>query len=143
MAEQLHFVNYELTRGRGREQAAGRALRQAKSAGEAGAIVSAKYERPLKVQEEMAKRPTAATALYGSPGPDYPASSAAPIMAAAYQANAGGSSSVSNSHNRVETHIGTVNVYGAGTGDGHAVVAGMRDELSSNGLIARATWGMT
>jgi hypothetical protein len=148
--EQLQFVHYELTHGR--EQAAGRALRQARSAGEAGAIVSAKYERPLRVEEEKIKRSAAATALYGSlsgslgpVGAAGPTSLAtpAPMMAAAYQASASGSSSVNNSHNRVQTHIGTVNVYGSDTGDGHAVVAGMRDELSQNGLIAQGAWGMT
>lgn len=139
--EQLQFVHHELTRGR--EQAAGRALRQARSAGEAGAIVSSKYERPLRVDQEMAKRSAAATTLYvslGSEGSGVP--TATPMMAAAYQASAGGASAV-NSHNRVQTHIGTVNVYGADANDGHAVVTGMRDELNQNGLIAQGAWGMT
>ncbi|WP_087086998.1 phage tail tip lysozyme [Caballeronia catudaia] len=139
--EQLQFVNYELTRGR--EQAAGRALRLAKSAGEAGAIVSAKYERPLRVEQEMTKRSAAATSLYGSLGVAGAANTPAPMMATAYQAKAGGSSSVNNSHNRVQTHIGTVNVYGSDTSDGHAVAAGMRDEINQNGLIAQGAWGMT
>lgn len=63
------------------------------------------------------------------------------MMAAAYQASAGGASVV-NSHNRTETTIGTVNVYGSDANDGHAVVAGMRDELNHNGLIAQGSWGM-
>ncbi|WP_233874033.1 phage tail tip lysozyme [Paraburkholderia adhaesiva] len=142
--EQLAFVNYELTRGR--EQAAGRALRGARSAGEAGAIVSAKYERPLHVEKETAKRSAAASALYASlPGGAAAGSAAppaaAPMMTAAYQAGAG--ASMVNSHNRTDTHIGTVNVYGSDTSDGHAVVADMRDELSQNGLIAGAAYGMS
>jgi hypothetical protein len=36
-----------------------------------------------------------------------------------------------------------VEVYGADTADGQAVVTGMRDELNQNGLIAQGTWGMT
>ncbi len=103
LEEQLQFVHYELTRGR--EQAAGRALRQARTAGEAGAIVSSKYERPLRVELEMAKRSAATTALYGSLGSEGTAVptgvlTPAPMMAAAYEASAGGSSAV-NSHNRV------------------------------------------
>lgn len=144
LEEQLAFVNYELTRGR--EQAAGRALRQARTAGEAGAIVSAKYERPLNVDKEMAKRSAAASTLYASLGAGGAMSTSlptpAPMMAAAYQASAGGASAV-NSNNRVQTHIGTVNVYGQNTADGHAVAAGMRDELNQNGLIAQGAWGMT
>ncbi|WP_146149986.1 hypothetical protein [Caballeronia novacaledonica] len=90
--------------------------------------MSAKYERPLHVEEEKAKRSAAASQSYASlnrstGGAAVP--TAAPMMAAAYPASAGGSSAV-NSHNRVQTHIGTVNVYGTDTSDGHAVVAGAR-----------------
>ncbi len=150
LEEQLQFVNYELTRGQ--EQAAGRALRGARSAGEAGAIVSAKYERPLNVEKEIGKRSAAASALYASlpggvgtagGGAAVPAGlpTAAPMMTAAYQAGAG--ASMVNSHNRTDTHIGTVNVYGSDTNDGHAVVADMRDELDRHGLIAGAAYGMS
>jgi hypothetical protein len=90
----------------------------------------------------MAKRSAAATSLYGSLGASS-GNTPAPMMAAAYQANAGGSSSVNDSHNRVQTHIGTVNVYGSDISDGHADVTGMRDELNQNGLIAQDAWGMT
>jgi hypothetical protein len=56
--DQLEAVHLELTRGQ--EQTAGRALRQAGTAGEAGAIVSRLYERPAARDAEAANR--AATA---------------------------------------------------------------------------------
>lgn len=52
--EQLGFVNYELTQGQ--EQDAGDLLRKAKSAREAGDIVSRKYERPADLVGDAAKR---------------------------------------------------------------------------------------
>jgi hypothetical protein len=51
--EQLRFVQYELTQGK--ETAAGDALRAAKTAQEAGSVVSRKYERP-GVDEEAKSR---------------------------------------------------------------------------------------
>ena len=61
LQEQLAFVHYEMTRGN--EQAAGRNLKGAKSAREAGAIVSSQYERPADRLGEMAKRGANAEAL--------------------------------------------------------------------------------
>lgn len=58
LKEQFEFINYEMTKGA--EQNAGNKLKQAKTAGEAGAIVSKYYERPLLTQAEASKR--AATA---------------------------------------------------------------------------------
>ncbi|KVS50701.1 hypothetical protein WK39_27970 [Burkholderia cepacia] len=135
--EQLQFVHYELTRGR--EQAAGRALRRATTAGEAGAIVSSKYERPLKVQEEMVKRSEAASALYGSLGTALP--SVGPAMAAAQQSAAG--NSAVNSHNRSEVHVGQITVVSPDTSNGAKVGQDLRHDLSQHGLIAGAAYGMT
>ena len=59
LEEQLGFVNYELTQGS--EQRAGRMLRAAENAQQAGAIVSRFYERPANAAAEAAKR--AATAV--------------------------------------------------------------------------------
>ena len=53
-AEQLAFVQHELTKGD--EQKAGNRLRKARTAGQAGAVVSEFYERPKKVQAEKAER---------------------------------------------------------------------------------------
>lgn len=65
LAEQLAFVNYELTQGS--EQAAGRRLRAATSARAAGSIVSAYYERPADKAREMAERGALAERLFGAP----------------------------------------------------------------------------
>lgn len=52
--DQLKFVNHELTNGT--EQAAGKRLRKATSAAQAGAIVSQFYERPAAVEAEKRER---------------------------------------------------------------------------------------
>jgi len=54
LAEQVAFAHYELTQGG--EQAAGRALRNATSAYDAGSIVSKKYERPARVEWDAERR---------------------------------------------------------------------------------------
>jgi hypothetical protein len=139
--EQLQFVHYELTRGR--EQAAGRALRGAASAGEAGAIVSAKYERPLNVEKEIAKRSTAASALYGSLGPSGAGVPAmGPMLAAGNRATYAGGATV-NSHNKTETHIGQITVVATDPKDGAKVGQDLRGDLAQHGLIANASYGMT
>ena len=53
-AEQLAFVNHELTNGT--EQAAGKRLRKAQTAAQAGAVVSQFYERPKNVEGEKRER---------------------------------------------------------------------------------------
>lgn len=63
--EQLEFQQYELTQGR--EQAAGRRLRGAGSAGDAGSVVSRYYERPADADGEAAKRAALAEAVSGAP----------------------------------------------------------------------------
>lgn len=62
LQEQLAFVHYELTQGG--EQAAGRALRGASSAGGAGAIVSKLYERPAAVEEAAFNRARLAKSMF-------------------------------------------------------------------------------
>jgi len=59
--EQLGFVNYELTQGQ--EQGAGDSLRRAKSAREAGDIISRQYERPADANGDAAKRAAVADVI--------------------------------------------------------------------------------
>lgn len=59
--EQLGFVHYELTQGQ--EQGAGDLLRRAKSARDAGDIVSRKYERPADADGDAAKRAAVAEVI--------------------------------------------------------------------------------
>ncbi len=89
--EQIDFIDYELRQGK--EQAAGQKLMQAQTAGEAGAVVSKYYERPLRKDEEAANRGAEAermaakakTAPVTSP---QPAQSAHTAQAAPAQTNA-------------------------------------------------------
>jgi len=60
-AEQLAFVQYELTKGT--EQGAGKKLKGATTAGQAGAIVSEFYERPRETQAEKAERAAIAESI--------------------------------------------------------------------------------
>ena len=69
--EQLAFVHHELTRGT--EQGAGKRLRGARNAGEAAAIVSQYYERPLAVQKEKIERAQIANQLKAQLGNVAPA----------------------------------------------------------------------
>jgi hypothetical protein len=61
LMEQLQFVHYELTQGA--EQRAGRLLRAAQNAQQAGEIVSRYYERPAQADAEAARRGAAAVSL--------------------------------------------------------------------------------
>lgn len=63
--EQLQFLNFELTEGS--EQGAGRALKGARTAADAGAIVSRYYERPLDADGEAARRAQSAERLNAAP----------------------------------------------------------------------------
>ena len=92
LAEQLAFVHAELT---GTEKAAGDALRSCTTAREAGACVSARYERPANKDAEATRRGALAEALFAqyteeeervmadsSPSLGATISSAAPIVGA-------------------------------------------------------------
>jgi hypothetical protein len=76
MAEQLAFVQHELTQG-GRKGAGDR-LRQASDAQSAGAVVSRYYEGPADVGGEMAKRGALADKIFAANGGKPPAVGAAP-----------------------------------------------------------------
>ena len=66
--EQMEFVHYEMTQGK--ERAAGDRLRGAKTATEAGGIVSKYYERPLRKEAEAAERGANAEVIYRTPLPE-------------------------------------------------------------------------
>ena len=92
LEEQVAFYNYELQKGEYNEQtgtynnAAGRALKNATTAQEAGAIVSSRLERPRDKQGEAAKRGASAVAIekrIGSSSTDNVASNSPATPAAA------------------------------------------------------------
>lgn len=62
--EQLAFIQYELTKGK--EKSAGNKLKQAKTAGQSGAIVSEHYERPGAVEAEKRERAKIAEGIYNN-----------------------------------------------------------------------------
>lgn len=64
LAEQVAFIDYELRQGK--EQAAGKRLLAANSAGDAAGIVSQFYERPRDTQGEIAKRTRIANDMAGT-----------------------------------------------------------------------------
>lgn len=66
--EQLAFVHYEMSEGN--ERRAGRLLKNAATAEEAGSIVSTHYERPKYRDAEAAKRAGMAKRLEGTPLPE-------------------------------------------------------------------------
>ena len=96
LAEQLAFVQYELTQGN--EQAAGLALRSSLTPGRAGSIFSRTFERPGDVEGEAARRGALASVMMGIPGATRVASGAGAAP------SAGGGA-------QVTTTIGEIKVY--------------------------------
>jgi hypothetical protein len=99
--QQLQFANYELTQGN--EQSAGRRLRGATNALDAGAIVSRYYERPANVEGEAQSRASAAADLYAALGRSNAAQIASQVPGARDAAPS--TSSVSTSTSTAETHV--------------------------------------
>lgn len=99
--QQLQFANYELTQGK--EQGAGKRLRGATNALDAGAIVSRYYERPADTEGEAQRRAGTAADLYAALG----RANAAQIAAEAPGARdaAPSASNVSTSTSTAETHV--------------------------------------
>jgi hypothetical protein len=119
LEEQLAFVNYELTQGN--ETGAGNKLRGAKTAQEAGGIVSRYYERPMNADSESLMRGGIATNLLnGFPGASV-ASRTPGAMAFNQPANAGNQSTVT---------IGEVKVYTSAT-DADGIAKDMGSSLNS------------
>lgn len=112
--EQLAFVHHELTQGG--EKRAGARLRGARTAGEAGAIVSTDYERPRDVFGEATKRAQLANQMFNAP------------MAAPGAAGAG-------NQNTVNATV-TVN---AGTADPEQVGRAVRREVEDYARWSNAT----
>lgn len=107
--QQLQFANYELTQGN--EQGAGRRLRGATNALDAGAIVSRYYERPANAEGEAQSRARAASDLYAALGQANAAQIAAQTPGAhdVAPASAGGPST---STSTTETNVnGPIHIY--------------------------------
>lgn len=130
LEEQLAFVQHELTQGN--EQAAGRALRGAANAREAGQIVSRKYERPANADWDAQRRGDLAAMLSGSSGGTLPVGASANPQVAA---------TAKTVTNTSEVHIGQVTVTTNAT-DATGVAKGMQGALSENALINAAGTGM-
>lgn len=105
--QQLQFANYELTQGN--EQGAGRRLRGATNALDAGAIVSRYYERPANTEGEAQSRARAASDLYAALGQANAAQIASQSAGAREVAPQSSNSTTSTS--TAETHInGPINI---------------------------------
>lgn len=130
LEEQAEFVHFELTEGK--EKAAGNMLRAAKSAFEAGAIVSEKYERPRDRQQQANARGAVAARLGAIP-------SELGIGAAANREIS--TSNTQTVSNQSEVHIGQLNVQTQAT-DADGVARGMQEAISQNGLINASAMGV-
>ncbi|MEN6587308.1 MAG: phage tail tip lysozyme, partial [Sulfuricella sp.] len=108
--DQLAFMHHELTAGK--ERGAGEKLRQARTANEAGAAVSAYYERPRDRTGEMAKRGASAeNILRGIPGASMAAggATAAPTVTNSRTS----STQIENKVGEIHIHTQATNAEGA------------------------------
>jgi hypothetical protein len=127
LEQQLQFANYELTQGN--EQAAGRRLRAATNALDAGAIASRFYERPADVEGEAQQRASAAADLYASIGRNNAAQIAGTGLGARDVTPVSSTTTTSTSSN--ETHInGPINIQTQAT-DAAGIVRDFGREMSS------------
>lgn len=124
--EQLAFVQHELTTT---EQAAGKRLRAAKTAQEAGAAVSRYYERPLKTDAEAAARGATAQSIAG----DYAAYTASATP------SAGGAAGTTNNTRTVTANIGEINVQTQAT-DAQGIAADIGAAMNDT-LVSQANYG--
>lgn len=114
LAEQLAFVQHELTSGS--EKSAGKALRGATTAADAGAIVSRMYERPKDTEGEASRRGSLAASILGIKG-------ASSVASAAGSGSAG-----SGNDNSVTTHIDKIEVVTQAT-DAAGIARDMRPAM--------------
>jgi hypothetical protein len=122
MADQLAFMQYELTQGK--EKRAGDILRGTSGAAESAAVVSTHYERPKDTAKEASVRGQLALQMLGGvPG----ASGAAAGAGAANVAQANSPTTIGGNRS-VETHIGEVKVYSAAT-DANGIAKDMGKSL--------------
>jgi hypothetical protein len=143
--QQLEAVHLELTKGQ--EQAAGNALRQTRTAREAGAAVSKLYERPKARDQEAIERGGLAerfNAQFGLGG-GRPAITTPPTPTPQQvsQLRYGNSSTNSTSNdNSSQTHIGSVTIQTAAT-DARGIVGSFKQAMSGMGLAAQANTGLS
>lgn len=148
--EQLAFIHFELTQGQ--EKSAGDALRKARSAYEAGSVVSSQYERPAQKEAEASRRGTLAQAIYGNSAGDQFQMTAEERLAlerdqmgvrpGELKIGAGanlGSSQVSTTNNEVS--IGQITVQTQAT-DAPGIARDMGEALRQNQLINSTATGM-
>ncbi len=154
-AEQLAFIDYELRQGS--EQAAGRALKRARTPGQAAAIVSARYERPAGGYFEARKRAASAERMaktipelplggltqVSPPNKSFsdalrtlpnPGTSTAAILNAANRNNV---SNVTTSH---QASIGEIHVHTSAT-DGEGIARDLKPALQRSLLANQANYG--
>ena len=129
--EQLAFVHHELTAGN--ESGAGKKLRGAKTAAQAGEIVSRYYERPLLKDKEAAARAATARKMES----DYAQSMAAYTVNAAPGA-AANDARISNNQT-VTANIGEINIKTNAT-DAEGISADIGNALSDT-LTAQVNYG--
>ncbi len=135
-ADQLAFMQYELTQGR--ERAAGQRLKSATTPEAAAEVVSRYYERPKKADEEAASRGVIASQIFsGMPG----ASSAASAAESVRQSAAMPSAKVAPAQTNVSNSIGEIKVYTQAT-DAAGIAKDLRGEIdylltanANNGLF--------
>jgi hypothetical protein len=130
LAEQLAFVQYELTHGG--ETAAGNALRKQTTGFGAGSTLSQQYERPKDTFGEAFRRGSYAQSLLGVPG-------ASAFAANVPQGSGGpGTTSVDKS---IETHIGEINIQTKAT-DAQGIASDMEHALDYL-FVGQANYGLT
>lgn len=126
LEEQLAFVQHELTRGN--ERTAGNALRQAKTADEAGRIVSERYERPAEKEFEAQRRGELASMVAGMPAQGLPLATG----------QRPGGNTVTNTN---EVSIGQITIQ-SNAQDSYGLVKDMQQAINENNLINTTVTGM-
>ena len=133
--EQLAFIDFELRKGK--EQAAGRALENAKSAEEAAALISKMYERPADREGQASARAAMARAIRAR-SPRLPdGADAGAATGAAAQDNSRSITSTS------EVNVGTVNVHGVDQNSAQGVAKGIRPAIAEHvSFVNQSNYGI-
>lgn len=138
--EQMAFVHYELTQGK--EKSAGDALRNAKTAAQAGAIVSSQYERPAARDKEAMERGQSAAILLAQASRATAAQSAANTAQVAQAAKTPARTAGSTSTSSSETNInGPINVYTQAK-DADGIARDIKPALSRVDFASQANTGL-
>lgn len=143
LEEQLMFLTYEMNQGK--EKAAGDKLLGAKSASEAGAIVSRYYERPGIDEEAQARKAKNRAAIAAQIDQQYGARNAAatgamPAGAAASASSAAPAPTTNTSTS--ETHIGQVTVNTKAT-DAQGIARDLATEMQRYSMASQANTGLS